>query len=110
MHRPTLVSKAANLWKAKELVWQRLPVSIRHNRAFAPVDSFLCSGLSVRPGLPLSALIPSGERGCFREGWPVPADFFGFRVYVHLSWAGFITRFGVAPADVHELKLSTISP
>jgi hypothetical protein len=40
VHRTTFVRQAANLWKVKELVWQRLLGSIQHNPAFALVDSF----------------------------------------------------------------------
>ena len=31
--------------------------------------------------------------------------FYGFRVHVHLSWPGVITRFTVASANVHELSV-----
>jgi hypothetical protein len=40
VHRTTFVRQAANLWRVKEQVWQRLLDSIRHDPAFSIVDSF----------------------------------------------------------------------
>ena len=58
-HRTTFVRQAANLWKVKELVWQRLLGSIRHNPAFALVDSLPLQFVS-SPGL--TAVSGSGEK------------------------------------------------
>ena len=59
VHRTTFVRQAANLWKVKELVWQRLLSSIRHNPAFTLVDSLPLQFVS-SPGL--TAVSGSGER------------------------------------------------
>lgn len=40
VRRTTLTRQAANLWRVKERVWQRLLNSIRHDPTFAIVDSF----------------------------------------------------------------------
>ena len=40
VHRTTFARQAANLWKAKELLWQELLAQIPHDTGFALVDSF----------------------------------------------------------------------
>src|SRR5215217_4615885 len=43
VHRTTFSRQAANLWKAKELIWQKLLVDAPHEPTFALADSFpLC--------------------------------------------------------------------
>lgn len=102
VHRTTFVRQAANLWKVKELVWQRLLGSIRHNPAFALVDSF---------PLPVCQFARAYRCQRFRGEADFGKDslsrqtFYGFRVHVRLSWPGLITRFSVAPANVHELRV-----
>jgi hypothetical protein len=40
IHRTTFARQAANLWKAKELLWQKLLAETPHDRGFALADSF----------------------------------------------------------------------
>ena len=40
VHRTTFVRQAANLWRLKERLWQRLLGAVPHDAAFAIVDSF----------------------------------------------------------------------
>jgi hypothetical protein len=40
VHRTTFARQAANLWKAKELLWQELLAQIPHDTGLALVDSF----------------------------------------------------------------------
>ena len=104
VHRTTFVRQAANLWNVKERVWQQLLGSIRYDPTFALVDSF-----------PLPACQFARAYRCqrFRGEAAFGPDtigvtrqtFYGFRVHVHLSWPGVITRFTVAPANVHELSV-----
>lgn len=102
VHRTTFVRQAANLWKVKELVWQRLLAAIRHDPAFALVDSF---------PLPVCQFARAYRCQRFRGEAAFGKDslakqtFYGFRVHVHLNWPGLITRFSVAPANVHELQV-----
>jgi hypothetical protein len=102
LHRTTFVRQGANLWKVKEWVWQHLLGSIRHNPAFALVDSF---------PLPVCQFARTYRCQRFRGEAAFGKDslsrqtFYGFRVHVHLSWPGLITRFTVAPANVHELSV-----
>lgn len=40
VHRTTFTRQAANLWKAKELLWQKLLAEAPHDPTFALADSF----------------------------------------------------------------------
>ena len=99
VHRTTFVRQAANLWQVKERVWQRLLDSIRHDPAFTLVDSF---------PLPVCQFARAYRCHRFRGEAAFGKDilsrqtFYGFRVHVRLSWPGLITRFVIAPANVHE--------
>ena len=99
VHRTTLTRQAANLWKVKELVWRRLLELIPYDPTFALVDSF-----------PLLVCQFARAYRCRRFkgeaafGWDnlVRQTFYGFRVHVRWCWPGVITRFDVAPANIHE--------
>ncbi len=100
--RTTFVRQAANLWWVKERLWQQLLGSIRYDPTFALVDSF---------PLPVCQFARAYRCQRFRGEAAFGKDiltrqtFYGFRVHVHLSWPGLITRFTVAPANVHELSV-----
>ena len=101
VHRTTFVRQAANLWKVEQ-VWQQLLGYIRYDPAFALVDSF---------PLPVCQFARAYRCQRFRGEAAFGKDiltrqtFYGFRVHVHLIWPGVITRFTVAPANVHELSV-----
>ena len=99
VHRTTFTRQAANLWRVKELVWCRLLDAIPHDPAFALVDSF---------PLPVCQFARAyrcrrfkGE-AAFGKDTLVRQTFYGFRVHVRWCWPGVITRFDIAPANVHE--------
>ena len=102
VNRTTFVRQAANLWQVKERVWQQLLGSVRYDPAFALVDSF---------PLPVCQFARAYRCQRFRGEAAFGKDiltrqtFYGFRVHVHLSWPGLITRFTLAPANVHELSV-----
>jgi len=102
VHRTTFVRQAANLWRAKEYLWQLLLGCIHHDPVFALVDSF---------PLPVCqfARAPRCERfrgdAAFGKDTVLMQTFYGFRVHVRLSWPGVITRFSVAPANISELAI-----
>ncbi len=102
VHRTTFLRQAANLWEVKEQVWQHLLGSIQYDPTFALVDSF---------PLPVCQFARAYRCQRFRGEAAFGKDilsrqtFYGFRVHVHLSWPGVITRFTVAPANVHELSI-----
>ncbi len=100
VHRTTFVRQAANLWKVKEYIWQRLLALTHHDRSFALVDSF-----------PLPACLFARAPRCrrfrgeaaFGKDTLLKQTFYGFRMHVRVCWAGVITSFSVAPANAHEL-------
>jgi len=102
VHRTTFVRQAANLWRLKEGLWQRLLGEAPHDPAFAIVDSF---------PLPVCQFARAYRcrrfRGdaAFGKDTLVRQTFYGLRVHVRLEWPGVITRFCVAAANVSELAM-----
>jgi Transposase DDE domain len=102
VHRTTFTRQAANLWKAKERLWQRLLAETPHDPGFALADSF-----------PLPACLFARAYRCqrfrgeatFGKDTLLKQTFYGFRVHVRVCWPGVITRFSVAPANAHELSV-----
>lgn len=90
VHRTTFVRQAANLWRLKERLWQRLLGAVPHDPAFALVDSF---------PLPVCQFARAyrcrrfrGE-AAFGKDTLVRQTFYGLRVHVRLAWPGVMTRF-----------------
>ena len=102
VHRSTFARQAANLWKVKELLWQKLLANTPHDPTFALADSF-----------PLPACLFARAYRCsrfkgeaaFGKDTLLKQTFYGFRVHVRVCWPGVITRFSVAPANAHELSV-----
>ena len=102
VHRTTFVRQAANLWKAKECLWQELLAEVPHDPGFALADSF-----------PLPACLFARAYRCrrfkgeaaFGKDTLLKQTFYGFRVHARVCWPGVITRFSVAPANAHELSV-----
>lgn len=92
--------QAANLWRLKERHWQHLLHQISHVSTFAIIDSF---------PLPVWQFARTYRcRGCrgkiaFGKGTLVRQTLYCVHVHLWLEWRGVITRFCVAPAQVHEL-------
>jgi hypothetical protein len=103
VHRTTLVRQAANLWKVKGHVWQRIVEQVGHDPTFAIVDSF---------PLPVCQFARAYRCRRFRGEASFGKDlvarqtFYGFRVHVRLCWPGVISRFGVAPANIRETAVT----
>ncbi len=100
LHRTSFVRQAANLWRVKERLWQQVLARVPHDPTFAIVDSF---------PLPVCQFARAyrcqrfrGE-AAFGKDTLVRQTFYGLRVHVRLEWPGVITRFCIAPANVHEL-------
>ncbi len=102
VHRTTFTRQAANLWKAKECLWQGLLAETPHDPGFALADSF-----------PLPACLFARAYRCkrfkgeaaFGKDTLLKQTFYGFRVHAKVCWPGVITRFSVAPANAHELSV-----
>src|SRR5690349_22543872 len=100
LHRTTFARQAANLWRLKERLWQYVLAQVPHDPTFAIIDSF---------PLPVCQFARAyrcrrfrGE-AAFGKDTLVRQTFYGMRVHVRLAWPGVITRFCVAPANIHEL-------
>ncbi len=102
VHRTTFARQGANLWRVKERLWRELLLLAPHDPAFALVDS-----------MPLPACLFARAYRCkrfrgeaaFGKDTLLKQTFYGFRVHVRVCWPGVITRFSVAPANVHELSV-----
>ncbi|MDP8974331.1 MAG: transposase [Actinomycetota bacterium] len=102
VHGTTFSRQAANLWKVKERLWQDLLAETPHDPGFALADSF-----------PLRACLFARAYRCkrfkgeaaFGKDTLLKQTFYGFRVHARVCWPGVITRFSVAPANVHELSV-----
>ena len=99
IHRTTFVRQAANLWRVKETLWQRLLGRTGHDPAWALVDSF-----------PLAvcrfARAPRcrrfrGEAGYGRDH-SQKATIYGFRLHARVAWPGVVTRLSVCAAGVAD--------
>ncbi len=102
VHRTTFARQAANLWKAKELLWQELLAETPHDPTFALADSFPLPACSFARAYRCSRF--KGE-AAFGKDTLLRQTFYGFRVHVRVCWPGVITRISVAPANVHELSV-----
>ena len=99
VHRTTFVRQAANLWAAKEWLWQVVLDQVPHDATFALVDSF-----------PLPVCQFARARRCrrfrgeatFGKDFVIRQTFYGFRLHVRLCWPGVISRIVLAPANVWE--------
>jgi hypothetical protein len=100
LHRTTFVRQAANLWRLKERLWQGVLERIPHDPTFAIIDSFPPPVCQCARAYRCRRF--RGE-AAFGKDTLVRQTFYGLRVHVRVEWPGVITRFCVAPANVHEL-------
>lgn len=102
LHRTTFVRQAANLWRLKERLWQEVLTRVPHDPSFAIIDSFPLPACQFARAYRCRRF--RGE-AAFGKDTLVRQTFYGLRVHVRLDWPGVITRFCVAPANVHELAV-----
>jgi hypothetical protein len=103
IHRTTFVRQAANLWKLKELLWQRLLAGVEHDRGVSLIDSFpvpVCRFARAHRCRLLRAVSAYGFDEMAKQ------TFFGLRLHLRVCLPGVITAFEFAPADVHELRVA----
>jgi len=102
VHRTTFARQAANLWKVKEALWQRLLPETGGDPRWAMVDSF---PLAVcRFGRAPRSRRFRGEAG-FGKDHAAKATIYGFRLHARVCWPGVVTRLSLAPAGAADLAL-----
>ena len=103
VHRTTFSRQAANLWKAKEHLWQDLLAETPHDPTFA-----LCDSLPLPACLFARAyrccLLP--EESAFGYDEMNKQTFYGLRAHLQVCWPGVIVGVSLAPADAHELSVA----
>jgi len=100
VHRTTFVRQAANLWKVKEALWQRLIAQTSCDSEVALVDSFPVPVCKFARAPRTKAF--RGE-AAFGKDHTIKQTFYGFRFHVRVCLPGVITRLWVAPADKSDL-------
>jgi Transposase DDE domain len=102
VHRTTFARQAANLWKVKEALWQRLLEPTGCDPRWALVDSF---PLAVcRFGRAVRCRRFRGLAGYGRDH-AAKATIYGFRLHARVCWPGVVTRLSLAPAGVSDAAL-----
>ena len=102
VHRTTFVRQAANLWKVKEALWQRLLERAGGDPSWAMADSF-----------PLAVCRFGRAPRCRRfrglaaygRDHAAKATIYGFRIHARVCWPGVVTRLSLAPAGVPDLAV-----
>ena len=97
----TFVRQSANLWAVKDQFWRYMLRHIRFDPAISLVDSFPVPVCRFARAYRCRRF--KGE-AAFGKDILVRQTFYGFRVHMRLCWPGVITRFVLAPANVHELS------
>lgn len=102
VHRTTFARQAANLWRVKEALWQRLLGRTGCDPTWALADSF---PLAVcRFGRALRCRRFRGLAG-YGQDHAAKATIYGFRLHARVCWPGVVTRLSVAPAGVADLAV-----
>lgn len=102
IHRTTFVRQSANLWQAKEKVWQCVTSFIRFNSSFSILDSLpvpVCQFARA-----YRCQLFQGE-AAFGKDLLIRQTFYGFRIHIRMAWPGVITRLALVPANVQELNV-----
>ena len=102
VHRTTFARQAANLWRVKEALWQRLLGRTGCDPGWAMTDSF---PLAVcRFGRAVRCRRFRGLAGYGRDH-AAKATIYGFRLHARVCWPGVLTRLSLAPAGAADVAL-----
>lgn len=102
VHRTTFARQAANLWRVKEALWQRLLPRTGCDPSWAMADSFPVAVCRFARA-PRSRAF-RGEAG-FGRDHSARATIYGFRLHARVCWPGVVTRLSLAPAGVADVAL-----
>ncbi len=100
VHRTTFARQAANLWKAKELLWRALLASrVEHDPKVSLVDSFAVPVCSFAKAPRCKGFVGEAAYGhdAMNKGF-----FYGFRAHLKVCWPGVIVAASLAPANEHD--------
>ena len=96
VHRTTFLRQAANLWAAKQALWQHLAAATGRDDALALIDS-----LPVPVCRFARAHRCRGFRGFAAFGHDALAHqtYYGLRLHLRITWPGVVTAAALAPAN-----------
>jgi hypothetical protein len=102
VHRTTFARQAANLWRVKEALWQRLLEQTGCDPRWALADSFPLAVCRFARAVRCRRF--RGEAAYGRDH-SAKATFYGFRLHARGCWPGVVTRLSVCPASVSDVAL-----
>jgi hypothetical protein len=102
VHRTTFARQAANLWRVKELLWQRLLERTGGDPTWAMTDSFPVA--VCRFGRAVRCRRFRGEAG-YGKDHAAKATIYGFRLHARVCWPGVVTRLSLAPAGAADVAV-----
>jgi hypothetical protein len=102
VHRTTFTRQAANLWKVKEALWQRLLPETGCDPTWAMVDSFPVAVCRFARAPRCRSFRGAAAYG---RDHSAKATFYGFRLHARICWPGLVTRLSVCPASVSDVAL-----
>lgn len=102
VHRTTFTRQAANLWRVKEVLWQRLLERTGCDPQWAMVDSFPVAACCFARAPRCRRFRP--EAGYGRDH-SRKATIYGFRLHARVAWPGVVTRLSLAPAGAADVAL-----
>jgi hypothetical protein len=103
VHRTTFARQAANLWAAKQAVWQCLAAATRHDPALSVVDSMpvpVCRFARARRCRLFPGEAAFGHDACARQ------TFYGLRLHLRIVWPGVVVAAALAPANQADLAVA----
>ena len=102
VHRTTFTRQAANLWKVKERLWQRLLPATGYDPSWAMADSFPLAVCRFARAVRCRRF--RGEAGYGRDH-SAKATIYGFRLHARVAWPGVVTRLSLTPAGAADVAL-----
>lgn len=99
--RTTFTRQAANLWKVKQELWQRLAQRIPHDPYISIIDSFpvpVCRFARAPRSRSFGEVAAYGHDEVARQ------TYYGLRAHVRLAWPGVIVDCALAPANLHDTE------
>jgi hypothetical protein len=103
VHRTTFTRQMANLWVARERLWQYLLLRMSFDSQISLVDSFPVPTCRFARAY-RCRLLP--EESAFGYNETSKQTFYGLRAHLRVCWPGVICALSLAPADAQELSVA----